>query len=132
MKFITFLKQTISSLAIVLFVGCNQKSEQAEIEAPIITDEVLLQLKDSADIPAISIAIFKDGNTLYNNSLGVKNWDDKDSIDANTIFEAASLTKCVAAYCALKLVEEGILDLDKPLSDYYKLSSFSAILSKAF
>ena len=39
-------------------------------------------------------------------------------VDENTMFEACSMSKPVFAYLVLKLVEQGKLDLDKPLYDY--------------
>jgi CubicO group peptidase (beta-lactamase class C family) len=50
--------------------------------------------------------------------LGLKNAQKQDLIDGETIFEAASLSKPVFTYGILKLVENGKLDLDKPLAEY--------------
>lgn len=40
-------------------------------------------------------------------------------VTSQTLFQAASLSKVVAAYIALKLVDRGRLDLDTPLWDYW-------------
>lgn len=40
-------------------------------------------------------------------------------VTEQTVFEAASLSKVVAAYIALRLVDQGKLDLDTPLRDYW-------------
>lgn len=50
--------------------------------------------------------------------LGVKNSKTKDPVKEDTVFEAASLSKPVFAYGVLKLVENGRLNLDKPLVEY--------------
>jgi CubicO group peptidase (beta-lactamase class C family) len=39
-------------------------------------------------------------------------------VDENTVFEACSMSKPVFSYLVLKLVEQGKLDLDRPLADY--------------
>ena len=78
----------------------------------------LKELIDSASIPGISIAFIEKGKLSYSEALGVKNVEIGEAIDTNTIFEAASLTKPIVAYCAMKMVELGKLDLDKPLYQY--------------
>src|SRR5205085_228501 len=42
----------------------------------------------------------------------------KEPVNTETIFEAASLSKPVSAYAALKLCDKGLLKLDEPLSNY--------------
>jgi len=73
---------------------------------------------DIAVIPGLSIACFVDGD-IEAESFGVKNNLTRSPVRDDTLFEAASLTKPVFAYCVLKLVDEGKLELDVPLVDYY-------------
>ena len=81
-------------------------------------DRTIPVLIDSADIPAISIAVINNSQILYSRPFGFKNIKTKVAIDQNTKFEAASLTKPILAYITLKLVDEGKLELDKPLYQY--------------
>jgi len=46
---------------------------------------------------------------------------DTTPIDENTVFEAASLSKPVVAYVTLKLVDAGLLNVDRPLQEYIGL-----------
>lgn len=41
-----------------------------------------------------------------------------DSIDQNTVFATASLSKWITAHAVMKLVEQGKLDLDRPVESY--------------
>lgn len=78
----------------------------------------LENVMDSANIPALGISIMDNNKIVYDNSLGIKDTKSNEPIDSNTIFEAASLTKPITAYCAMRLVSEGKLDLDTPLYKY--------------
>lgn len=73
------------------------------------------ELMKKAGIPGLSIAVLKEGRLAWSAAYGIKSALTKEPVDENTIFEAASLTKPFFAYYALKLVDEGTLDLDRPL-----------------
>ena len=66
----------------------------------------------------MSLALIRDGKTYWLHSFGVKDERTKQPVTQDTIFEAASLSKPVFAYGVLKLLEEGKLDLDTPLTKY--------------
>ena len=44
--------------------------------------------------------------------------DDHEPVTDNTVFEAASLSKPVFAFFTMRMVEEGVVDLDRPLAFY--------------
>jgi len=48
-----------------------------------------------------------------------RNDADGKAVDAQTVFQAASLSKVVGAYVALRLVDAGVIDLDTPLWQYW-------------
>ncbi len=54
----------------------------------------------------------------WHREFGVRMAEKPGRVRPDTVFEACSMSKTPFAYAVLKLVEEGTLDLDKPLVDY--------------
>jgi CubicO group peptidase (beta-lactamase class C family) len=82
------------------------------------TDPFITQLMDRANVPGLSIALVQ-GNTLrYSQGYGLTKADSTQRVTSATVFDAASLSKPVFAYAVLQLVEEGLIDLDRPLFEY--------------
>ena len=75
-------------------------------------------LMNAAQVPAVSIALVKDGALFWRRGFGVKDIRSKARVDENTTFEAASTSKPVFAYAVMKLHERGVLNLDTPLRKY--------------
>src|SRR6185312_4663078 len=76
------------------------------------------RLLHDADVPGLSIALIRDGRVVWAKGFGVGNVVTGNPVTTGSIFEAASLSKCVFAYAVLRLVDEGKLDLDTPLNRY--------------
>ncbi|MET0466708.1 MAG: serine hydrolase [Chitinophagaceae bacterium] len=73
---------------------------------------------NAADIPGLQAVLIHQEKIEWIKGFGVASAETKVPVDEHTLFEAASLSKVVTAYGALKLVDEGKLDLDKPLNAY--------------
>lgn len=71
-------------------------------------------------IPGVSIAIVENGKIKWAKGYGIANTNDSSKVDINTIFQAGSISKPVAALAALKLVEEGKIDLKQDVNYYLK------------
>jgi len=71
-----------------------------------------------AAIPGLSLVYVKDGKIAESYALGLRSNDTRLPVDSNTIFAAASLSKCVFAYGLLQLVDQGRINLDSPLARY--------------
>ncbi|NIN70822.1 MAG: serine hydrolase [Gemmatimonadetes bacterium] len=90
---------------------------QAERLAELET--VVPALMDSGAVTGLSIAIVKDSAIVWSRGFGVQSVETGAPVDANTVFEAASLSKPVFAHGVLQLVDQGLIDLDTPIAEYY-------------
>ncbi|NHN27790.1 beta-lactamase family protein [Flavobacterium jejuense] len=81
-------------------------------------DEAILKAMKSNNLPGISIAIINANRVVYHNVFGVSNSKTKQKVTTQDFFEGASLSKPIFAYFVMKMVENGIIDLDKPLYQY--------------
>ena len=62
--------------------------------------------------PGVSIAVINDGKIEWARGYGVLEAGGKDPVTPETLFQAASISKSLTAMLALRLVEQGKLDLD--------------------
>ncbi len=68
-------------------------------------------------VPGVSIAVMHHGKIEWARGFGVRNSDGA-PVDANTMFQAGSISKPLAAMAALRLVQEGKLSLDADINIY--------------
>src|SRR6188768_904846 len=81
-------------------------------------DKKIKQLMKDASVTGMAISIFNDNKPVYNKVFGYKNTETKAPLQATTNIYGASLSKAVFSVLVMKLVEEKIISLDKPLQDY--------------
>jgi CubicO group peptidase (beta-lactamase class C family) len=79
-----------------------------------LTPEVMREMK----VPGVSIALIKNGEIFWAKAFGLANVVANKPATSDTIFEACSMSKPMLAYLALHLVDEGRLELDRPLVTY--------------
>ena len=87
--------------------------------APLTKKNILDQMRDMK-VPAASIAVINEGTVEWAKAYGVlKSGGSKDATTA-TRFQAGSVSKPVAAFAILSLVNRGILDLDEDVNQRLK------------
>jgi len=64
------------------------------------------------NVPAVSVAVIDGGRIAWARAWGVTTAGGQAPADTATLFQAASISKPVAAAAALRLVERGMLHLD--------------------
>lgn len=69
-------------------------------------------------MPAVSIALIRDGRLAWRRAFGVKDTGTDEPVDVDSVFAACSDTKPVFAYGVMKLAERGVINLDTPLVKY--------------
>jgi CubicO group peptidase (beta-lactamase class C family) len=77
-----------------------------------------------ASVPGVSVATIE-RDTVTARGFGVTRAGGTNVVNADTVFEAASLSKPVFAYLVLRLAADGVIDLDRPLGDYLPLPNAS-------
>ena len=80
----------------------------------------LPRLLELASVPGLALGIV-DGKQVWHRGFGDAIEESGRPVSEETVFEAASLGKPVFAYAMLRLVDAGVLDLDRPLYDYLPL-----------
>ena len=134
-----FIVFSVSTLTLFLSLYCSpsrvdlrariQRIENGLIPEPGIVLQgrihqkvALLDRMSSYKIPGISIAVINDYGIEWARGYGVREAEGNDPVTVRTLFQAASISKPVAALAALYYVEQGLLDLDEDVNG--KLSSW--------
>ena len=81
-------------------------------------DEYLETRMTEEGIAGLSYAVINDGKVRHHRTMGYADLEQELPISDKTIFEGASISKAVFAFLAMTYVEDGQLDLDKPLFEY--------------
>ncbi|MGG7163562.1 serine hydrolase domain-containing protein [Clostridium ihumii] len=76
--------------------------------------------KNKSEAPGFSLAVMKDGRTVYNKSYGFRSMEDKTEITEDTCFYIASLAKSFTAAAIMLLYEQSKLDLNDNINKYFK------------
>ena len=78
--------------------------------------EAITRLIENAKIPGASIAVIEGFQIEWADGYGVRRAGGDEAVDTETLFQAASISKPVAALAALRLVEAGKLNLDEDVN----------------
>ena len=115
------MKNLLFSLAIFnIFIASGQtihRVDNSTISAANLDTKISDMMKNG-NVHGLAVAIFNNNKVVYKKTFGYKNATSREPINENSNFYGASLSKAVFAVLVLKLVEEGKLDLDKPLQEY--------------
>ncbi len=80
-------------------------------------DEIMNQILQQFHVPGGACAVAHDGKLVYARGFGVANLRTGEPATPTTLFNLASCTKAISAFGALRLQEQGKLNLDTPFWD---------------
>ncbi|WP_298899111.1 serine hydrolase [uncultured Psychroserpens sp.] len=81
-------------------------------------DQKIPKLLQEFTVPGAAIAIIENGELVLQKAYGYADVDTKTKVTAQTGFNIGSISKTIAAWGIMKLVEEGKIDLDVPAENY--------------
>lgn len=104
-------------LAMLPFAASAAEPVPHPIPSRAALDAEVAQAMTAAQANGLAIAVIDDGKVVHVAAYGQRNAKD-DPLQTDTVMYGASLTKAVFAYTVMQLVEEGRLDLDRPVGEY--------------
>ena len=126
------MKRTLSSLLFVSLILSNaacaqapaqsrmQRVEQELLPPVLVKGEPGWNIQERMKhykVPGVSIAVINNFKVEWARAYGVKDIETNESVTTETLFQAGSISKSVAAMVALKKVEQGKIALDANIND---------------
>ena len=122
----------IPAFALSLFsVSCSNAQEPApfpnaptvkRLDGSTITaaeiDATVNRAMQAAKVTGIGLTILNDGKVVYLQGYGQRDVSNAKPLTADSIMSAASFTKVAFAYLVMQLVQDGVIELDKPAYQY--------------
>lgn len=127
----------VTASALALLAGCTEHTQRATIAVQTYAnpgedavalphDSVRAAVDDAVDalpaliesalgqsgVPGLAVAIVHDGDVVYSEGFGVKEVGTGDVVEANTVFQIASVSKSLSATAIAKAITDGSLDWD--------------------
>jgi CubicO group peptidase (beta-lactamase class C family) len=81
-------------------------------------DATVTRLMQAAEVTGVGIAILNHGDIAYLKAYGFRDKEQNLPLTVDSVMSAASFSKVAFAYMVMQLVDEGALDLDKPVYQY--------------
>ena len=75
------------------------------------------ELMENFGVPGVSIAVIRDFDVHWAKGYGVADVETEAPVDTETMFQAASISKPVAAMAVLRAVQDGLFTLDDNIND---------------
>lgn len=89
-------------------------------------DAFVTQMMEDYNVPGVGLAVIEDGKVSYLKGYGVRDVATRTPVTPDTEFPIGSVTKSFTALDMMVLVDEGLVDLDAPVTTYipeFKLST---------
>lgn len=116
MPFRLLFRQALLLTAIVALL-CLNGSAVGQTDSPgQKIDRMITDRTTKTGTPGFAVGVSVNGKVVHAKGYGVANVELPTAVTPKTVFNIASVTKTFTAMAAMKLVEEGKLSLDDPLS----------------
>lgn len=123
--FSKILSAAIFFLALFLLFpgGVHAAQYQTETEVDIarietVTDSLANLIIGNEEVPGMNVAVAKDGEILFLKSYGLADVEMNTKVDAGTVFGLASVTKQYTAAAIMRLIEQGKISLEDPITKF--------------
>jgi len=112
----TFVWKRTAQLSVMVFVVLSY-AMPAEAQFERISADIERKLVEQ-DLPSLAVAVAKDGRIIWEAGFGWADREKRIPATEHTMYSLASISKPITATGLMTLVEQGLIDLDRPIDDY--------------
>jgi CubicO group peptidase (beta-lactamase class C family) len=120
-KLLLLAMTTITMAASSTLPAATQQSSITRLDGSKLTsaeiDATVTRVMHAAEVTGVGLAVFDQG-VVYLKTYGVRDKEKNLPLTQDSVMTAASFTKVAFAYMVMQLVDEKLLDLDKPVYQY--------------
>jgi CubicO group peptidase (beta-lactamase class C family) len=116
---------TIVALGVVFIVWSGRKPRKpATIPPGDYSDTIefaahrIPQVMKQKHLPSVAVAFIDDQDTIWQETFGMANLEKNQPAEADTIYRLWSVAKAFTALETMRLVQDGLVDLDAPITEY--------------
>lgn len=95
-------------------------------------DDELRVLARLLDLPGLVVAVAENGKIVHQLELGHADIDRREAATVDRLFWTASVTKTFTATLIMQMVDEGLVDLDDPMIEYWLPSFFQVRITPEY
>lgn len=109
-----------------------QAQDRADQWAPVRA--VIREAMEERKVPSVAIAVSRNGTIVWEEGFGLADVERRVPATPGTPYSLASISKPITATALMRLVEEGRIDLDRPIEEYLagvKLTGLAGATSDA-
>lgn len=110
------------TVLLIMTLPMMRSAQASPVDGEVLTiqeyRELIPQLMAEQNIPGLAVAVVDDSRVLWAEGFGYTNDDHKTAITPDTIFSVQSSSKTYTAVAIMTAVQDGLLDLDTPITTY--------------
>jgi CubicO group peptidase (beta-lactamase class C family) len=103
-------------------LAVGQQSTVTRLDGSTISaaeiDATMARLIKAGEVTGAGVAILNHGKVAFVKAYGFRDKEKNLPLTVDSVMSAASISKVAFAYLAMELVDDGVLDLDKPVYQY--------------
>lgn len=118
------VRVAVAATIVLLTISCpvpdgkiTDGSDSGTIDPGVVLERDVPDLLNRYDVPGIAIAIIADGTPAWSRAWGYADNEQGRRMSTDTLIRAESITKSITAWGIMRLYEEGLLDLDEPVTE---------------
>lgn len=81
-------------------------------------DEQVPRLLERYGVPGVSVALIREEQVVWSGAYGYADQEQGHKLTVDAVFRVESISKSVTAWGIMRLVEQGLIDLDAPVQQY--------------